>query len=1052
MVYTQYVQTVITYKLFGDPAINQAFENSEAWKENDINSLPLVLCGPILRRCEPESVTVWIALKASVTNAELLIYADDKGKKSGAPLLKGTGDMKKLGEHLFVGAITAKPVGDKKLEYGKSYLYNLTFGAQGDLKTEAVLKGAVITYPDYELPALMLPPQDLSKLHFVHGSCREMTGSGEDALVALDTLLKETWDSNRPQQLFLTGDQIYSDEGSAITEHLLTQAGNMLLAGKPTNETWEEIIREKDATGKDKTGEAARIWPPIDSIHLSTRGGGEENDETHSYIHDDCGFTASSNHHLFTLAEFFASYLHTWSDVLWPAFYKGSVKDQNGQLFDFKATLLSQVKDSARADAYNQPTDKSKHGYWIYMYEVLHANWKEIHKLRRLLDPKLGESTESENDIANKIKTIIKEVKLPPDVLTSPEIKLLEDLKKNLKGKQEKAKEEEKEKFKTAIRQLITIIEKIKLPFAILNRMHFAQGLPKVRCALANISTYMMFDDHEVTDDWHLTREWVHRSYSLPMGRRVMQNALSAFAVFQAWGNTPERFEPNQPGGKFLTALKTWIEDKCKNSTVEETIANALKIPFGDAQIVKFQQIGKGDGLPEIFEKPIAWNFRYEHPKYEVLALDARTFRSFPDALYRPSEHLSKKAIDAQLPAASAPTDLTIVISPCNVVTIPMFRSFLTTVALPHIQIFTKWKGKRFRMLAYDPDQADSWEIGSPVFEYLVKRLAARAFKRETENLRQSRVLILSGDVHFSYAGRMAYWADENSATDRKEMTVAHLTASGFKNEAGAWKTLKLDELGYEFADVGSGEQQLPEPETMIGYAKRPEAMNKAKTDEIMLRTRWFPNYYPHMILEEPLVLPYHKIHPDVKVPRPEWFYRVDFMRGEKVDKVLGVNEITSMNHLLYARSQKPSSEIIRRNNFASVTFDWSGEGTLTGGISATDKQFNLLLKPGHPFPEAPFFARIGNEIIYVLKATPSTSGIEGEVKFEQVGRGKGNTQAAAHAANQTVRIRHSVNQLHWINHRAPDDGETEAQKLTRFKVSLDADDPQFAKPSPNVI
>lgn len=1045
MVYNQYVQTVIARKLFGDPAINQAFENSEAWKENDISSLPLVLCGPILRRCEPESVTVWIALKAPVANVELLIYADDNGKKSGDPLLKGTSDLKKLGKHLFIGAITAKPVGDNKLQYGKSYLYNLTFGAEGDLKTEAVLKGAVITYPGYELPALMLPPQDLSKLHFVHGSCREMTGSGEDAMVALDTLLKETWNSNRPQQLFLTGDQIYSDEGSAITEHLLTQAGNMLLAGKPAPETWQEIICEKDATGKDKTGDAAQIWPPADSIHLSTRGGGEDNDETHSYIHEDCGFTASSNHHLFTLSEFFASYLHTWSDVLWPAFYKGAVKDKNGQPFDFKATLLSQVKDPARADNYNHATDTDKKGYWIYVYEVLHAHWDDIQALRELLKEKKLPKSE--------IEKLIKAIKLSDDVLTSPEIKLLEDLKKGLKKKQKKAKgEEEKGKLKTAIRQLITIIEKTRLPFAILNRMHFVQGLPKVRRALANIATYMMFDDHEVTDDWHLTREWVHRSYSLPMGRRVMQNALSAFAVFQAWGNTPERFEPNQPGGKLLAALKTWIDDKCKNSTVEETIANALKIPFGDTQIAKFQQIGKGDGLPEIFDKPIIWNFRYEHPKYEVLALDARTFRSFPNTLYRPSEHLSKKAIDAQLPAASVPTDLTIVISPCNVVTIPMFRNFLTTVALPHIQIFTKWKEKRFRMLAYDPDQADSWEIGSPVFEYLVKRLAARAFKRETENLRQSRVLILSGDVHFSYAGRMAYWADENSATDRKEMTVAHLTASGFKNEAAAWKTLKLDDLGYEFTDVGAGDQQLPEPETMIGYAKRPEALNKEKTDEIMLRTRWFPNYYPHMILEEPLVLPYHKIHPEVKVPRPEWFYRVDFMRGEKVDKVITVNEIANMKHLLYARAQKPSTEIIRRNNFASVTFDWSGEGTLTNGISATDKQLNVLLKPGHPFPEAPFFARIGNEIIYVLKATTSTSGIEGEVKFEQVGRGKGNTQAAAHAANQTVRIRRSVNQLHWINHRAPDVGETEAQKLTRFKVSLDSDDPQFAKPSPNVI
>ncbi len=1037
MIYSEYSETVLAQKLFGDSAISQAFKDTVAWKQSDIESLPLVLCGPILRRCTPESVTVWLVLKAAISFLELSVYTDDNGKKSGEPLLAGTAFPLRLGKNFYACTLIAKPVGAGKLEYGKSYLYNIEFGALGDLKADGVLNGAVITYPGYELPALKLPPEEVSQLHIVHGSCREMTGTGEDAMVALDTLLSETWNANRPQQLFLTGDQIYADEGSTITEHLITQAGNMLLGGvSGSGDFWEEKINNS----------SGQVWPPAQRIELGTRGGGEDNDETHSFIHEDCGFTANTNYHLFTLAEFFSSYLHSWSDILWPAFYKGPVKDKNGQPADLKKRLIEQVKDPTRTEGYNSATDTDKGGYWIYIYEVLSAHWDDIQSFRLLLNPDALMQPESE------ITQIIKDVKLPGDALSSPEIGLLNQLKSKLAEKRDKSKGEEQVKFKNAASLAATIIQKIKLPFAILNRMHFAQGLARVRRALANIATYMMFDDHEVTDDWHLTREWVHRAYSLPMGRRVMQNALSAFAVFQAWGNTPERFEPGQPGGQFLDDLKTWIEHQCKDAIAEEKIALALKIPYGDEKVAKFQQIGKGEGLPEIFDKPLAWNFRYEHPKYEVLALDARTFRSFPGALYRPADHLSKKAIDAQLPAAAAPTELTIVISPCNVVTIPLFRNFLTAVALPHLQIFTRWKEKRFLMPAYDPDQADSWEIGSPVFEYLVKRLAARAFKRETENLRQSRVLILSGDVHFSYAGRMVYWADENSATDRKEMTLAHLTASGFKNEAGAWKKLKLDEFGYDFADIGGGDQQLPEPETMIGYTKRPQALNKEKENEIMLRTRWFPNYYPQMILEEPLVLPYHKIHPEVKVPRPEWMYRVDFMRGEKVDNVPGINEITGMNHLLYARNQKPSTEIIRRNNFASVTFDWSGEGTLTGELAAGDKSFNVLLKPGHPFPEAPFYARIGDEIIYVSKATQPASGLEGEVKFERVRRARGNTQAAAHAANDPVRIRRSVNQLHWINHRPPETGDNEPKKLTRFKVPLDAGDPQFAKPSPNVI
>src|SRR5262249_34694990 len=39
----------------------------------------------------------------------------------------------------------------------------------------------------------------------------------------------------------------------------------------------------------------------------------------------------------------------------------------------------------------------------------------------------------------------------------------------------------------------------------------FGAGLKAVRRALANIATYMICDDHEVTDDWYLNRLWCNR-------------------------------------------------------------------------------------------------------------------------------------------------------------------------------------------------------------------------------------------------------------------------------------------------------------------------------------------------------------------------------------------------------------------------------------------------------------------------------------------------------------------------------------------------------------
>ncbi len=69
------------------------------------------------------------------------------------------------------------------------------------------------------------------------------------------------------------------------------------------------------------------------------------------------------------------------------------------------------------------------------------------------------------------------------------------------------------------------------------------RALPAVRRTLANIPTYMVFDDHDVTDDWNLTGGWRQRVHASPTGRRVIANALAAFWGFQGWGNDPDLFD-----------------------------------------------------------------------------------------------------------------------------------------------------------------------------------------------------------------------------------------------------------------------------------------------------------------------------------------------------------------------------------------------------------------------------------------------------------------------------------------------------------------------------
>ncbi|HEY6669151.1 MAG TPA: hypothetical protein VI033_08365 [Candidatus Nitrosopolaris sp.] len=48
---------------------------------------------------------------------------------------------------------------------------------------------------------------------------------------------------------------------------------------------------------------------------------------------------------------------------------------------------------------------------------------------------------------------------------------------------------------------------------------------------MANIPTYMMFDDHDITDDRNITREWNERVKESDYGKQIVANGLAAFCI-----------------------------------------------------------------------------------------------------------------------------------------------------------------------------------------------------------------------------------------------------------------------------------------------------------------------------------------------------------------------------------------------------------------------------------------------------------------------------------------------------------------------------------------
>ncbi|MND25106.1 PhoD-like phosphatase [compost metagenome] len=70
----------------------------------------------------------------------------------------------------------------------------------------------------------------------------------------------------------------------------------------------------------------------------------------------------------------------------------------------------------------------------------------------------------------------------------------------------------------------------------------FRAGLPGAARVFAHLPTLMIFDDHDITDDWNLSAQWELTAYGHPFSKRIIGNALLAYMLCQGWGNDPAAF------------------------------------------------------------------------------------------------------------------------------------------------------------------------------------------------------------------------------------------------------------------------------------------------------------------------------------------------------------------------------------------------------------------------------------------------------------------------------------------------------------------------------
>jgi len=336
-------------------------------------------------------------------------------------------------------------------------------------------------------------------------------------------------------------------------------------------------------------------------------------------------------------------------------------------------------------------------------------------------------------------------------------------------------------------------IEKLEKRHAIkIEQMkRFYEALPSVRRTLANVPTLMIMDDHDVTDDWNLNPIWVDRVYKTAFGRAILRNGLAAYTLFQDWGNDPLRYmnEDTAAAGdarRMLLQIARMFPPRASAEAQPATadvpakpVMDALDTFYGLDKVSK----GQPDGSFELATPPIKWHWRYQGPKYLMVALDNRTRRSFVSREGPPGNVAIGAQKDMIPDALPAGLEVLIVVAPLQVLGAGVLDELIAPASYrvfdaksySHLNptptdaeklAERQLPGTR-RMVGTDPDAIEAWAFDPAALEALLKRLSAH-----------KRVLLLSGDVHYASATEMSYWTQGQPAPAR----IVQFTSSGFKN------------------------------------------------------------------------------------------------------------------------------------------------------------------------------------------------------------------------------------------------------------------------------
>jgi hypothetical protein len=264
---------------------------------------------------------------------------------------------------------------------------------------------------------------------------------------------------------------------------------------------------------------------------------------------------------------------------------------------------------------------------------------------------------------------------------------------------------------------------------------------PPIRWLLSTVPSAMIFDDHDVRDDWNTSAEWRAEMKQLPWWQERITSGLSAYWVYQHLGNlNPEELAKS----KIYAAVRS---DPDGQNVLIDYVADA------DAAADN----PEGDGPDPDGTGGARWSYRRDLGTSRLLVLDSRAGRivtgdkreMISEAdwawLRHQIESDSLEGVDHLLIATSVP--------------------FLLPPFVHHLETWNeavaggKW-GKRFAGRGEQVRQAvdlEHWAAFGSSFNRMVDVLARIGCTAAGDPCRApATVTFLSGDVHFAYVARAA--------------------------------------------------------------------------------------------------------------------------------------------------------------------------------------------------------------------------------------------------------------------------------------------------------